>query len=84
MPLIVWTQFSGLRYQDFAGAKEVGSGGSRKLLSIFGVPYESRTRVAAVKEKRFTVIQKTLRMDSTLPHGKVKGRSRCGSATGGG
>ncbi len=26
----------------------------------FGVPYESRTRVAAVKEKRFTVIQGNL------------------------
>ncbi len=30
------------------------------LLSVFGVPYGSRTRVAAVKEKRFTVIQVNL------------------------
>ena len=35
----------------------------------FGVPYGSRTRVAAVKEKRPIVIQRNFSgMDSTLPH----------------
>jgi hypothetical protein len=31
-----------------------------KLLSVFGVPYGNRTRVAAVKEKRPNVIQRKL------------------------
>jgi hypothetical protein len=37
------------------------------MIDSFGVPYGNRTRVAAVKEKRFTGIQKeTCGMDSTV------------------
>ena len=39
------------------------------MVEVIGVPYGSRTRVAAVKEKRPTVIQRNLAaMDSTLSH----------------
>jgi hypothetical protein len=37
------------------------SNGERNLLMLFGVPYGNRTRVAAVKEKRFIGIQRNLR-----------------------
>jgi len=50
----------------------------------FGVPYGSRTRVAAVTERRFIVIQGNFAgMDSTLPHFKtaatswIKGAPSC-------
>ena len=41
------------------------------MIESIGVPYGGRTRVAAVRERRFIVIQRKLRgMDSTLPHSK--------------
>jgi Tol biopolymer transport system component len=38
----------------------IGRNESKRRLLILGVPYGNRTRVAAVKEKRFTGIQRKL------------------------
>ena len=40
----------------------------RKLLKTFGVPYEIRTRVTAVKEATHCNSTELSGMDSTLPH----------------
>jgi hypothetical protein len=45
------------------------------VIDSFGVPYGNRTRVAAVKEKRFTGIQKkTCGIDSKAVKGILKDR----------
>jgi hypothetical protein len=57
--------FGSFRYQDVT-APEVFEAVAGKLLTVFGVPYGSRTRVVAVKGKRPTSNSTKLSgMDST-------------------